>query len=411
MFSFSDTGMSWDFARHSGALFRLGRGGDRRNGGYLRHGAVHGGLPGMQIEGLGGGHLRVAQNAGEGEHIHAVLDGAGGKGVAQVVVAGVGQVELFQHLAEIVAEVIRVCHAPLGVVDHIVLRTERSEQPHAPLVLEVQKLRHDGRNGHVPFAVRAFGRAEHQLGGGLAVPFHVGLVRQPLDGAAKADLVAVAVHLLPAQGADLAQAAPGVQRQQNAHVLQVIVLEQKALQSSLRRVGQRQDFGTPNLLDHGGLHRVVPQTLFLNGLLEGHIQHNAHVLDAFGAERTAGFQIPMVFLVVEKRLKLCGGDRLQRRVPHGRDDVAGADVPVLGIAGGLGRGLDIGFQPVDKPPGKGECVGHGPVPFVCFLSRPAGPLGVDLVGGEYRAVFRQDAGCAVTFPRAFLHGWFLSGDG
>lgn len=81
MFSFSDTGMSWDFARHSGALFWLGRGGDRRNGGYLRHGAVHGGLPGMQIEGLGGGHLRVAQNAGEGEHIHAVLDGAGGKGV------------------------------------------------------------------------------------------------------------------------------------------------------------------------------------------------------------------------------------------------------------------------------------------------------------------------------------------
>ena len=118
MFSFSDTGMSWDFARHSSALFRLGRGGDRRNGGYLCHGAVHGGLPGMQIEGLGGGHLRVAQNAGEGEHIHAVLDGAGGKGVAQVVETDIWKHCPFQHSVVNMEDTVRGDWVTSGAVSY-----------------------------------------------------------------------------------------------------------------------------------------------------------------------------------------------------------------------------------------------------------------------------------------------------
>ena len=89
----------------------------------------------------GGGHVRMAQQPGDGGHIHAVLNGPGGEGVAHGVVFHMGQPQSGQHIPKVMAQIVRVHGPALFVIeDKVLFGRSPSEGVGKALVLKIQKI-------------------------------------------------------------------------------------------------------------------------------------------------------------------------------------------------------------------------------------------------------------------------------
>ena len=160
----------------------------------------------------GGGGRDVANDGGDGFHVHAVLQGHGGEGVAQVVEANVLAVGPLKGLFQFAIDALRI--------DGRVLLDRRREHPAGvrPLLQLLQDLPHSGRQNHDP--VGAFRLRLGEVQAAVHVD-HLALDVQ---------LSAAEVQIVPLQRADLAPAHTGSQLQQHQLIEAVLLcLDQKAL--------------------------------------------------------------------------------------------------------------------------------------------------------------------------------------
>lgn len=109
---------------------------------------------GVGAEGESG--IVMAQHAGHGPHIHAVLQGRGGKGVAQIMEPDVGKPRVFQSFLMEVYHGVRIVH---------LFADGRGEHVRAVRVLVMfldQQIHRCLRDGYQPHRVFCFGTGELQ---------------------------------------------------------------------------------------------------------------------------------------------------------------------------------------------------------------------------------------------------------
>ena len=100
---------------------------------------------------------------------------------------------------------------------------------------------------------------------------------------------------------------------------------------------------------YGRSNRICGHHTVRNSTLTANIQHNAHIFDAFCAQRAAGPQIALQGFLVEKVLYHGGSQTFQGHVTQFRQDMLVHVVIVVFIAARLGYRLNVNLQPLLRP--------------------------------------------------------------
>ena len=100
---------------------------------------------------------------------------------------------------------------------------------------------------------------------------------------------------------------------------------------------------------NGFRDRICGQNSVCDRTFAADIEHHAQVFDTFRAQRTAGAQIAMLCLVVQKPLHDRCRQLAHRQITQFRENMFIHIVAVMLVAARFRHGLDVCFEPLLRP--------------------------------------------------------------
>ena len=271
-------------------------------------------------------------------HVHAVLQGGGGEGVAQIVEANVLALCPYQYFFHLSIDALRIQRS--------VFFYRRGEHPARvrPLPQLPQHSQHRGRQDHDP--VRTF-RLRRRL---VKRTRHVDHL--PLN----MELAGAQIQIVPLQGANLAATHTGRQLEEH-HLVEAVLLrlDQKSLHLlvgehlHLPRLLRRQ------LAADGGIHADQPLGLrLLQRDPAGGVTGAYHAIRQAGAVEIAADTPPVPFQLRVELLEITLRQLAERDFSNARDDVIVDPILVALLCRDPQAGLGPGLVPQVDPLAEGH---------------------------------------------------------
>ena len=234
----------------------------------------------------------MPEQACDRRNVHALLDGARRKRMANVVKPNVRQVQAVQHISPVGAQMVRVEHAAHCAVNDEILSIRRPAKQRAkPLPLHSQQALQHFRQVERTFRSLGFRRAEHQF-----CAFSVFRARVDRDAPNRLrnmQRAARRVVTLPPHRADLAEPHSGVERKNNARVVERQVGKQPLFKRCLRVIAQHRQLFRAAVRVNRCRNRVDRHNAVCDRTFAADIEHHSHIFHTFRAQRSAGAQISM----------------------------------------------------------------------------------------------------------------------